>query len=283
MNTPNTITPFLFGESTIRTTLIDSKPWFVGKDVCDCLGLGNVSQAIKGNSKAGALGLDEDEAAITNLYTRSDNGVDQQREFLCVNESGLYALIFKSRKPEARAFRKWVTSEVLPAIRKHGAFGKRSNEVLGFVRELLSMGLAPRDATRLAVCTFPPMTARQALKEEQEQEILIPSGERIQMELLLAALLATGETDFRFADIASLCWKKGIFSRYMHGEVRESEDGNDSFVLNPSERKTFSRILSQDFADRLFTLASGAKVIWSTSGKNRGRHYRLTTATSAMG
>ncbi|MCB1092286.1 MAG: Bro-N domain-containing protein [Verrucomicrobiae bacterium] len=275
MNTDTTITPYLFGESTIRTTLFDSKPWFVAKDVCDCLGLGNVSQAVNGNAKAGALGLDEDEKGITNLDTLGGT-----QEILIVNESGLYALVFKSRKPEARAFRKWVTSEVLPAIRKHGAYGKRSQETLAFVRELLSMGLSSRDATRLTLHTYAPFTARQALKEEQEQEIHLPTEEQIEMEKLLTALLATGETDFRFADITRICWKKGIFSRYMQGEVREREDGNDDFILHPSERKTFSRILSQDFADRLFTLDNGAKVIWSAYGQNRGRHYRLTTATS---
>ncbi len=70
MNTNNTITPFIFGEKLIRIVTRDGDPWFVGKDVCEHLGLGNASQAIKGNSASGALGLDDDEADIMNLIAR---------------------------------------------------------------------------------------------------------------------------------------------------------------------------------------------------------------------
>ena len=103
------IIPFFFGTKEIRSVLIDGEPWFVAKDVCDVLDLENVTKAVES--------LDEDE--LTLLQVRAGG---QRREMNCVNESGLYALIFKSRKPQARAFRKWVTSEVLPALRKHGHY-----------------------------------------------------------------------------------------------------------------------------------------------------------------
>jgi prophage antirepressor-like protein len=66
--------------------------------------------------------LDEDETGLSKVYIRSENGVNQQREVAVVNESGLYALIMRSNKPAARKFRKWVTSEVLPAIRQQGFY-----------------------------------------------------------------------------------------------------------------------------------------------------------------
>ncbi len=86
--------------------MLDGQPYFVAKDICDILQLTNPSVAIQA--------LDEDE--------RSKYCLGRQGETWCVNESGLYHLIFQSRKPEAKAFRKWVTSEVLPALRKTGRY-----------------------------------------------------------------------------------------------------------------------------------------------------------------
>ena len=84
-------------------------PWFVAKDVCVALGLDNVSRAM--------MSLDEDEKGVTIGNTLGGN-----QQMATVSESGLYSLIFKSRKDEARKFRKWITNEVLPAIRKVGAY-----------------------------------------------------------------------------------------------------------------------------------------------------------------
>jgi anti-repressor protein len=93
-----------FGE--IRMTEQDGVPWFVAKDVCDALGLSNPTKAIKN--------LEDDE--------RSNLLLGRQGYANCVNESGLYTLIIRSNKPNAKKFRRWVTSEVLPSIRKHGGY-----------------------------------------------------------------------------------------------------------------------------------------------------------------
>lgn len=97
-------------------------PWFLATDVCKILALGNVGQAVNGNERSGALGLDPDEKGVVNLAIRSASGVCQSRRFITVNESGLYRLVFKSRTAGAEAFQKWVTSEVLPQIRKTGSY-----------------------------------------------------------------------------------------------------------------------------------------------------------------
>jgi anti-repressor protein len=94
---------------TIRTTTIDGEPWFVAKDVCDALEIGNPSKAL--------MALDEDEKGVT---TSNTLGGDQQ--MLTISEAGLYSLVLRSRKPEAKAFKRWVTHEVLPSIRKHGMY-----------------------------------------------------------------------------------------------------------------------------------------------------------------
>lgn len=96
-----------FGQ--VRQTLIAGQPWFVAKDVCGVLGLVN--------SRKSTASLDDDEKGVTNSDTPGG-----AQELTIVNESGLYSLIFQSRKPEAKAFRRWVTSEVLPSIRKYGYY-----------------------------------------------------------------------------------------------------------------------------------------------------------------
>ena len=89
--------------------MIKDEPWFAAKDVCELLGLDNSRQAVSR--------LDDDEKGVINSDT-----LGGKQELTFVNESGMYALIFQSRKPQARAFRKWVTGEVLPSLRKYGYY-----------------------------------------------------------------------------------------------------------------------------------------------------------------
>ncbi|MDR0618293.1 MAG: Bro-N domain-containing protein [Bacteroidales bacterium] len=114
--TPESSDTFTFPTTNhpVRTVMINKEPWFVAKDVCNILGIRNASLT--------RFDLDEDEAGVHKMYIRSKSGVNQQREMVIVSESGLYALIFHSHKPGAKAFRKLVTSEVLPAIRRTGKY-----------------------------------------------------------------------------------------------------------------------------------------------------------------
>ena len=96
-----------FGE--IRSAVVDGTPLFVAKDICDALGISKYRDAL--------TRLDEDERASISVDT-----LGGKQSMIAVNESGLYTLVFQSRKPEAKAFRKWVTGEVLPNIRKHGVY-----------------------------------------------------------------------------------------------------------------------------------------------------------------
>lgn len=103
----NELKVFNFNQVEVRTVFIDNEPWWIAKDVCDVLGHSNVSVAL--------TRLDSDEVTKFNLGGLSG-------ESNVVNESGLYSLIMGSRKPEAKAFKKWVTGEVLPSIRKNGMY-----------------------------------------------------------------------------------------------------------------------------------------------------------------
>lgn len=89
--------------------MIDGEPWFVAKDVCAALGIVRVDSALRK--------LDDDEKGTHTVSTLGGAQVVS-----IVSESGLYGLIFQSRKPSARAFRKWITREVLPSIRQHGGY-----------------------------------------------------------------------------------------------------------------------------------------------------------------
>ena len=134
------VIPFYYSSEYNRVTTIrtmkdsEDKVWFCAKDICDILEIKNVTQALES--------LDEDELSMFNIGNLSPKGGNPNINF--VNESGLYTLIFKSHKPEARKFRKWVTNEVLPTLREYGFYGNREQirnivheELLGTVREVV--------------------------------------------------------------------------------------------------------------------------------------------------
>lgn len=98
----------------LRVIEKDGEPWFVAKDVCEVLGM----DTAKTGTGPFVAGLDADERASIG----NGNGYGLHGQTVLVSESGLYSLVLKSRKPEAKAFRKWVTSEVLPSIRKNGGY-----------------------------------------------------------------------------------------------------------------------------------------------------------------
>lgn len=101
--------PFDFNSHPVRAFQKNSIIWFIAKDICDALDYKHVPSAMRY--------LDDDEKGVSNKHTPGG-----KQSVTIINESGLYHLILKSRKPEAKYFRKWVTSEVLPAIRKTGKY-----------------------------------------------------------------------------------------------------------------------------------------------------------------
>ncbi|MGH2110085.1 phage antirepressor [Aerococcus urinaeequi] len=101
---------FNFEGNEVRTVVVDNEPYFVGKDVADTLGYARADNAIRNHV--------DDEDKLTHQISASG----QNRNMTIINESGLYALIFGSKLESAKRFKRWVTSEVLPAIRKHGAY-----------------------------------------------------------------------------------------------------------------------------------------------------------------
>lgn len=120
------VIPFDFETNAVRVVMVDGEPWFVAVDVCRVLEIANSRDAVSR--------LDDDERQIVNLNTvgitdgipqrgvGNTDGIRGNPNTSAVSESGLYALIMMSRKPAAKRFRKWVTAEVLTAIRRDGAY-----------------------------------------------------------------------------------------------------------------------------------------------------------------
>lgn len=106
----NELQLFNFNGSNIRTLLIEDEPYFVGKDVAEVLGYSNTQKAIRDH-------VDEEDKLTERIVLSGQN-----RNLIVINESGMYSLVLSSKLPQAKEFKRWVTKEVLPAIRKHGAY-----------------------------------------------------------------------------------------------------------------------------------------------------------------
>lgn len=108
----NEITSYVFDGSNVRTLVIDGQPYFVGKDVAEILGYANTRDALSKH-------VDSEDKNTVAIHDGIKRGNPNQT---VINESGLYSLIIGSKLPQAKEFKHWVTSEVLPTIRKHGAY-----------------------------------------------------------------------------------------------------------------------------------------------------------------
>lgn len=145
----------LYKEHPVRIVDRGGEPWFVAKDVCAVLEIAKVDSAIRS--------LDEDEK---DTHSMSTLGGDQ--ELSIVSEAGLYSLVLRSRKPEAKAFKRWVTHEVLPSIRKTGAY----------VAPNLSMEQISAVVRKLGAMANQLITENAGLREKIEfLEQFIPKGE----------------------------------------------------------------------------------------------------------
>lgn len=95
---------------SVRTVMVDDEPWFVGKDVAEALGYANPQKAIRDHVELEDRGVNES-------FTPGGN-----QQMIIINESGLYSLVLSSKLPTARQFRRWITSEVIPSLRKYGTY-----------------------------------------------------------------------------------------------------------------------------------------------------------------
>lgn len=166
---------------SIRTISIDNQPWFVGKDVAECLGYTNPAKAIRDHVETEDKGMNE-------MFTPGG-----KQDLQIINESGLYSLIMSSKLPKAKEFKHWVTSEVLPSIRKHGAY---------LTPDTLGQAIAdPNFAIGLL----------SALKDEQtKNKALQADNDRMKPKEIFSDAVATSKTSILIGDLAKLLKQNGV-------------------------------------------------------------------------
>lgn len=165
-----------FGQ--VRTVTIDNEPWFVGKDVATALGYSNSRKALADHVQ------EDDRGGVTKCDT-----LGGKQDLTIINESGLYALIFGSKLESTKRFKHWVTSDVLPSIRKHGVYA---------VDELINN-------PEMAIKAFT------ALKEEREKnKVLIADNQRMKPKEIFADAVASSKTSILIGDLAKILKQNGI-------------------------------------------------------------------------
>ena len=169
-----------FGE--VRTVVIDSEPWFVGKDVADILGYQNGSRDINRH-------VDEEDRHKVMLFDGNQN-----KEAIIINESGLYSLILSSKMPDAKKFKHWVTSEVIPSIRKNGGYISGQESLTD--EELLSKAL---------------LVAQNKIADRDR--IIASKQERIEQmrpKEIFADSVATSKNSILIGDLAKMICQNGV-------------------------------------------------------------------------
>lgn len=165
-----------FGQ--VRTTVIGGEPWFVAADVCRALAIGNPSMALDR--------LDDDERTLISI-----EGASNGKPVNGVNEPGLYSLVLGSRKPEAKAFKRWITHDVIPAIRKTGGYQVPQSPAEQMAQGILAAQklLAERDAT--------------IAKQNERIAVLTPKG-------IFADAVTASKTSILVGGLAKLIKQQGI-------------------------------------------------------------------------
>lgn len=142
--------------SKVRTITIDNEPWFVGKDIAEALGYNNTRDALVRHVD------DEDKNTVV-----IRDGIQGNPNTIVINESGMYSLILSSKLPTAKRFKRWVTSEVLPAIRRTGAYATHYTPKASSISEVVNLIRITRETMEAQGC--PPSDVAKAVKEICDQ------------------------------------------------------------------------------------------------------------------
>ena len=165
----------------IRTIEKDGEPWFVGKDVAAALGY-------KEPTKAAREKVDDDDKGVSKIDTPS--GI---QEMTIINESGLYSLVLSSKLPTAKKFKRWVTNEVIPSIRKHGAY------------------MTPETLEKVLLSPDTLMQLAQNLKDEQEKrKVLEAQIESQKPAVLFTGAVETSKTSILIGELAKMLKQNGV-------------------------------------------------------------------------
>lgn len=178
--TMNQLQSFMYESHQVRTVFMYDQPWFVAKDVCDVLDISKYRDAVS------RLDQDERESVIVDT-------LGGKQEMTAINESGLYSLIMTSRKPEAKQFKRWITHEVIPSIRKHGAY---------MTPETLEQTMQDPD---FLIGILNGLKKEQEARKKLEQKVI-----KDRPKVFFAEALQISEDSILVADLAKLLRQKGF-------------------------------------------------------------------------
>lgn len=218
---------FNYQSNEVRTVEMNGEPWFVLKDVCNILGISKYRDT--------AARLDADERGSVEVDTLGGT-----QQVIAVNESGLYHVILRSDKPEAAPFRKWVTSEVLPSIRKHGAY---------MTPETLQAAILNPD-TMIQLC--------QQLKTEQDKnKALSEENAKLAPKGLFADAVSVSDRCVLVSELAKLLKQNGIET----GQNRLYEQLRaDGFLVKDRKRSDFNMPTQKAMELGLFKVRESTRV-----------------------
>lgn len=162
---------------SVRTVTKENEIWFIGKDITECLGYSNSRKALNDH-------VDNEDKGVTKCDT-----LGGKQDLTVINESGLYSLVLSSKLPAAKKFKRWVTSDVLPSIRKHGMYAK--DELLDNPDLLIQV------ATELK-------------KEREEKKALREQMEKQKPKVLFADAVSTSHTSILVGDLAKILKQNGV-------------------------------------------------------------------------
>ncbi len=211
-----------FGE--VRTITIDNEPYFVGKDVADILGYSRPDHAINSH-------VDDEDKLMYQIDT-----LGQKRQMFIINESGLYSLILSSKLPNARKFKHWVTSEVLPAIRKHGMYA---------INELI-------DNPDLGIA------ALRALKEEREKNKKLEDSVAVKTQQISEMIPKVSYYDvvLNCKDLVSIStiskdygWSAKKMNKYLHEKGIQFKQGDIWLLYQKYAEKGYTSTKTHTYLD----------------------------------
>lgn len=201
---------FNFEDKKVRSLLIEDKPYFVGKDIAVVLGYSNPQKAVRTH-------VDSEDRGVTEMGTPSG-----RQTIGIINESGLYSLILSSKLPKAKEFKRWVTSEVLPSIRKNGSYGQHEkiesllNNMIDLSKEFVVLTKSISDMCVAVTETVDKLARQQSTTIIQESSNLdcsrckldsFPENVKVLVNSMMEEMI--NQEQLNFSAIARICVANG--------------------------------------------------------------------------
>ena len=228
----------------IRTMEIDGEPWFVGKDVATALGYSNPQQAVR-------IHVDEEDKGVNEFSTPGG-----KQTIPVINESGLYSLVLGSKLPSAKQFKRWVTSEVIPSIRKHGGYLAGQETMTD--AELMAKAL---------------LVANRQIEERQKRIVALEEKAKLDApKILFASAVETAKTSILVGDLAKILKQNGVDI----GQNRLFQWLRDNGWLIKDRRSDYNSPTQKGMNQGLFEVKEGTVI-------NPDGSVRVTKTTKVTG